>query len=87
MAKLTTEQKDALYAEIMREWSATRTPTPITKSQGRALIDLMDNGLESAEASIVSGIPSGAAKTWLVGNTSIAREVLKRVAQARKEQL
>lgn len=87
MAQLTTETKDALFADIMRRWSNDRTPTPITKAQGRALIDIMDAGMETAESTILSSIPAGPGRTWLVANASIARKVLELVAAKRQEVL
>jgi len=87
MTALSTDDIDALHAQTMRNWSSSHTETPITKAQARALLVLIDVGLEGAESSIVSGLPAGPGKTWLVANAAIGRELMERVERRRKEVL
>jgi len=87
MAKLLDQDKDDIFADIMRKWSLVNLETPITKVQGRALIDIMDDGMETAETTIISNIPAGVAKTWLLANTPIARKIIELVANKRQETL
>jgi len=85
MATLSDSNIDDLHLEIMRQLSEDRDEIPVSKSLLRALLVGIDAELEAAEVSIVQALPSGAAKTWLVGNQSAGREIIKRVVSARKE--
>lgn len=87
MATLTDTNIDAIHAELMREFSAVREVVPITKAQLRALIVLMDGELATAETSIVQATPAGAGKTWLVANAPLARTILIRTLEKRREVL
>jgi hypothetical protein len=87
MATLPSTDIDAVHADIMREFSNVRTGCPISKTDLRALIVLMDSQLATAETSIISAIPAGAGKTWLLANVPIARTVLIRTEQKRKDVL
>jgi hypothetical protein len=87
MATLPSSDIDAVHADVMREFSHVRTECPISKSDLRALIVLMDSQLATAETSTISAIPAGPGKTWLLGNASIARTVLIRTEQKRKDVL
>jgi hypothetical protein len=86
MAQLTEARKDTLWLQIMRYLSRERIECGLTKQQLRTAIDVFDAGLETAEASIISNA-GPAAKTWLQGNQSAAREILAAVARKRAEVL
>ena len=86
MAQLTEEQKIELSAELQSEWSRVWTAIPLSKDNLAVMLDVFDAGMESAEAAIVGGV-SPAARTWLLGHIPLARFVLEKIAQKRREVL
>lgn len=87
MAQLLSENIDQVWAATMSEFSSLRTLIPISKSQLRALLVLIDQELEDAEASIVQAIPAGPGKTWLIANPALGRQFMLDVLRKRKEVL
>lgn len=87
MALISEDKKAEVWAQAMRDFSTLGIETPITKSQLFALIGLIDEGLEDAESAIVSALPAGAGKTWLIAHQEIGRELMARVEKARREEL
>lgn len=87
MAVLSSNDIDILWEQLMEEFSGVHTEIPIDKNQFRQLLVLIDSQLETAEGTIVSALPTGAAKTWLVSNQSIGRLFIERVERKRKETL
>ncbi|TPV96162.1 MAG: hypothetical protein B7733_06340 [Myxococcales bacterium FL481] len=87
MANLTSGSIDSLHQQAMEWWSSRHEPTPISKSDLRALLVLMDEEIETAESSIVSALPSGTGKTWLLGKPEIGRFLMERIMRERKETL
>jgi hypothetical protein len=86
MAQLTEAEKDAVWLQIMGYLSRRGIECGLTKTQLRAAVDVFDSFLEGTEASIISNA-GPAAKTWLQGNQSAAREILAAVARKRAEVL
>jgi len=86
MAQLTSDQKDALNAELQRQFSRRRDQIALTKSQLRYALDVFDAGMETAEGAILNDV-SASARTWLVANQQLARYILEAVAQKRREVL
>jgi len=86
MAQMTSEQRDALCAELQRLFSATWSEVPLTKAQLRTAIDIFDAGMENAESVILANV-STEARTWLVSHVPLARFILARVAEERQEVL
>ena len=86
MAQLTEEQKVELSAELQREWSQVWTVIPLSKDNLAVMLDVFDVGIESAEAAIVGGV-SPTARTWLLAHIPLARFVLEKVTQKRREVL
>ena len=86
MAQMTEEQKLELSAELQREWSGVWTVIPLSKDNLALMLDVFDAGMESAEAAIVGGV-TPAARTWLLAHIPLARYVLEKVAQKRREVL
>lgn len=87
MAKLPDINRFAVWAEAMADLSRMQVEIPLSKEELRALVNYYDNQLEIAEASIVNGLPAGDGKDWLLAHPEIARELLIRVEQERKEVL
>ena len=87
MATLSSDSIDELWQQLMEEYSSIRAVVPINKHQFRQLLVLMDVELEAAETSIVSALPNGAGKTWLVTNQPIGRHFIERTEKKRKETL
>jgi hypothetical protein len=86
MAQLTEADKDEVWRRFMRYLSREGVECGLTKAQLRTAIDVFDAGLEAAEANIIDNAGS-AAKTWLQGNQTTAREALSVVARKRAEVL
>ena len=86
MAQLTTEQKAELSAELQREWSNVWTVIPMSKDNLALMLDVFDAGMESAETAILNGV-SPTARTWLLAHISLARYVLEKLTQKRREVL
>jgi hypothetical protein len=61
--------------------------TPISKVNFLALVNYLDNNLETFEASAVAGLPAGDGKNWLLANASIARRLVVMIADRRREVL
>lgn len=57
---LTTEQRQALFGEIMSDLSRDGEPIAITKPQLAAALNAIDDWLESNAASLNSAIPQPA---------------------------
>lgn len=88
MASLTTQQLGEVKADIMRQWSRTRTPTPITKPELSSLLTIMDDELNAAEVAVIAAIPGAhPGRQWLIDNQQIARQVLELVEAKRKDVL
>ena len=85
MARLLDGSLDEVWAEIMRTFSSVRSLIPISKTQLRALLGLIDEELEGAETSIVQALPAGVGKSWLIANPSIGRSLMMEVLEKRKE--
>ncbi len=87
MAQLTSAQKDAVAAQIMREFCAAGVEIPVMKTALRTLLDTVDPQLEAAEASILAALPSSPGKTWLQAHPQIARLIVADVEEKRAEVL
>ena len=87
MATLPSGDVDALWHQLMSDFSSIWTVVPINKNQFRQLLVLIDGELETAETSIVGALPSGAGKSWLVSNQPIGRHLIERTERKRKEVL
>ncbi len=87
MAILSSTDIDDLHAQVMRRWSSVHLDAPVTKAQVRGLIVEIDAGLDTAETTIVSGLPNGAGKDWLVANPVVGRDVMEVTERRRKEVL
>lgn len=87
MATLTSVNIDAVWRNVMSEFSSLWEFIPISSAQLRQLIVLIDAETETAEASIISALPPGDGKDWLVGNQAIGRGIMLDVMSKRKEVL
>ena len=86
MAQLTSEQKDALWAELMRHLSSEWIECSLSKSQLRTAVDVFDGALEDCESAILNSV-GPQAKAWLLNNVTTARWIMDNVAQERTEVL
>jgi len=86
MAQLTTEQKAELSAELQREWSNVWEVIPLSKDNLALMLDVFDAGMETAESAIINGV-SPTAKTWLLAHIPLARYVLEKLTEKRREVL
>ena len=87
MAKLSDSDRFDIWAEIMRQFSAAGIEIPVPKVALRTLVDRIDEGLEIAETSIVTSLPAGDGRAWLIAHQSIGRAIMAYVEQRRKEVL
>ncbi len=87
MPNLPDSDRSEIHTDVMDKWSNVRLPVPISKPELRALINLMDTELDTAEGSILGAIPAGVGKTWLVANQGIARQLLALIEKKRAEVL
>lgn len=87
MAQLTSAQRNDVLALLGSEMSAIRQSIPITKPQFMALLNIIDVAAETDEAAIVSAIPAGVGKDWLLANPAVSRRIREAVAGKRKEVL
>lgn len=83
---MTEEQKIELSTELQREWSSVWTVIPLSKDNLALMLDVFDAGIELAEAAIINGV-SPAARVWLLAHLPLARFVLEKVTQKRREVL
>ena len=86
MAQLTTEQKAELSAELQREWSNVWTVIPLSKDNLALTLNIFDAAMESTETTILNNV-SPAARTWLLANIPLARYVLEKLTEKRREVL
>jgi len=86
MAQLTTEQKAELSAELQREWSNVWTVIPLSKDNLALMLNIFDAAMESTETTILNNV-SPAARTWLLANIPLARYVLEKLTEKRREVL
>ncbi len=87
MAQLPSQNLDQVWQSTMSEFSSVRTTIPIDKNQLRALLELMDEELETAEVSIIQALPSGDGKAWLITNPALGRQLMLDILLERKEVL
>jgi hypothetical protein len=87
MAKLTTEQRREISADIQRRLSESRTPIPLTKANLASLVGLIDDQMEAAETAIIQTVPTGTARQWLVNNANLSRRFIETVEAKRRETL
>ena len=87
MAQLPSENVDQVWQSVMSEFSSLRAVIPIDKHQLKALLELIDEELESAEVSIIQALPAGDGKDWLIANPAIGRGLMLDVLGKRKEVL
>ena len=87
MATLDTAQREAVWQQIMKTFSAATTEVPITKTQLLALVGLIDDGLNEAEQSILADLPAGDGKDWLVAHPGVSRQLVVMVEQQRQKEL
>jgi len=80
MAVLSESDRAALWREAMENWSSSRTPITISKSDLRAAVDALDDFFNSNAAAINNALPA-AAKAGLT--TAQKAEVLMWVTQKR----
>lgn len=86
MAKLTSEQRNEVAAEVQRLLSQSWVRIPISKPLLLAAVGLFDDGLETAESQIVASV-SATARAWLINNQWIARHLLTMIAEKRRDVL
>ncbi len=87
MTHLPSENLDQVWQSTMSEFSSMRTVIPVNKNQLRALLELMDKELETAEMSIIQALPSGDGKAWLITNPALGRQLMLDILLKRKEVL
>ena len=87
MAELDNNAKNELAADLMSKLSAIREPIVPNKGEFLAFISVVDTRLEETESNIVSDIPAGPAKDWLVANPQIARRMVEEIMKKRREEL
>lgn len=88
MATLTAEQRAEIRAQILRQLSRDREPTPFNKGEGLTLIGYIDDALEAAEGDVIARIPGGhPGRQWLIDNPAIGRRLMILVEQHRREVL
>lgn len=87
MALLPEAERYYLWAETMRELSRHGIEIPVAKDALRTLVDRIDEGLETTEATIFAGLPGGPGKTWLLAHQNIGREIIAHIMQCREETL
>lgn len=86
MPTLSTAQRTSVAHEVMRRLSAARVTTDdVLKAQIISLIGDMDDALDTAESTVVAGLPNpGNVRTWVLANQTTARRVLEVVQESRR---
>lgn len=87
MATLPSGDMDAVWQELMAEFSAVRRVIPVNKNQFRTFIENVDGILEGAEIDIVQSVPVGSIRDWLIANPAIGRSMALQVMEKRREVL
>ena len=88
MAQMSDEQRNEVWAEIMRWWSQNREAVPMSKAEVKTLIEFMDEEAEQSDTGIINRIPAQhPARAWLIANQHLARGLKERVERKRKEVL
>lgn len=87
MATLPSDAIDRVWRDIMSEYSHLRKEIPVTKSQLRSFINIIDQELESCEQDIVQAVPPGVIRDWLIAHPEVGRDVVIRTEVERREVL
>ena len=88
MPVLPDTNRADVHAGTMDAWSVRGgVETPVTKSELRSLINLLDSQLDAAEGTALAAIPAGVGKTWLTANQGLARELMASIEKKRSEVL
>ena len=88
MAALSSGDIDIIWARVMTEWSRRRLPMgSFNKHEFRQTIVDIDSGLNNSEGAILNGISNATARTWLLANQSIGREIMVDIMSKRQEVL
>lgn len=87
MATLTAENITDVSEFIQSELSRVFEQIPVSRQALETLLGLIDTGLETAETSILTSLPAGNGKTWLIDHPSISRRLIILIAEKRREVL
>lgn len=87
MANLPSGSLDALATQVMAILSREKFEIPITKAQLRTLIGQVDTGVDSSEVTIVTTLPTDAARTWLTNNPTAGRWLFQKIVERRRQEL
>lgn len=87
MTALSDSQKTSVAADIMSQLSSARyvLPSNVDKATVLTIVGILDAAVEEAEIASINNLPASPAKTWIEAHTSVWREGLSMLAQARKE--
>ena len=87
MATLPSSDMDAVWQELMSEFSSVWRVIPVNKNAFRTFLENVDGVLDGAEIDIVLNTPAGTARDWLIANPEVGRSMVIRVMEKRREVL
>ena len=87
MANLPSGDMDAVWQELMSEFSSVWREVPTNKNAFRSFLMGVDDILETAETSIVQSVPAGPVRDWLIANSEVGRSMVIRVMEKRRDVL
>ena len=87
MPSLSQDQIMDVRATVMERYSSIRAEIPMSKSQLAALLTIIDSELNTSEISIVTTVPAGDARDWLIANDTIGRDLMVETETMRRDVL
>ena len=87
MATLPSGDMDAVWQELMSEFSSVWRIIPVNKNAFRTFLENVDGVIEGSETDIVMSVPAGPVRDWLIANPEVGRSMVIRVMEKRREVL
>jgi len=87
MATLSAVDMDAVWQELMSEFSSIWREIPTNKNAFRSFLLGVDDIVEQAEIDIVQSVPAGPIRDWLVAHAEVGRSMVIRIMEKRREVL
>lgn len=87
MAQLDAAAKNKILKVLVREWSRDHTSIPFPRPQVETVITFADEEAEASDTSLVTRVPAGDQRQFLIDNPTITRRLKELIERTRKETL